>query len=481
MQSAKSALLRRLLERTESGLVLSASDRRAEAEKPLNCGTRIGLKGRVRGCARSKLGMSNTVIIGTQWGDEGKGKIVDMLAEKSSAIVRFQGGNNAGHTLVVGGETCILHLIPSGILHPGKICLIGNGVVLDPEVFLKEIDALAAKGVDVSPERMMISKKAQIIMPYHRLLDNCRESLKSEDSKIGTTGRGIGPCYEDKASRIGIRAADLADPELLRSKIEEALIEKNALFENLFKAEPLDSEKVYQEILPIAERIKPFLADASSVIQESRKKGMILFEGAQGIHLDIDHGTYPFVTSSNTVAGNAAAGAGCGPRTLERIIGIVKAYTTRVGSGPFPTELFDANGEALQQAGHEFGATTGRKRRCGWLDLVVLRESARLCDLTEFALTKLDVLSGLDEISICTAYEYRGEKIDYPPQEQNGMAYCKPVYETMPGWKEDITEVKSFDELPQAARDYINRIEEISGVRVGIVSVGPDRAQTIVR
>ncbi len=426
--------------------------------------------------------MANTVIVGTQWGDEGKGKIVDMLAEQAGAIVRFQGGNNAGHTLVVEGEQCILHLIPSGVLHQGKKCLIGNGVVLDPEVFLKEIDGLAEKGVDVSPERLMISKKTQIIMPYHRLMDNCRESLKSADSKIGTTGRGIGPCYEDKMNRCGIRAADLADPELLREKIVAGLQEKNVLFEKLFNVEALDAEKVYQEMLPIAERVAPYLADVSSVIQDVNKAGQdVLFEGAQGVHLDIDHGTYPFVTSSNVVSGNAAAGSGCGPKQLERIIGICKAYTTRVGAGPFATELFDETGETLQKNGHEFGATTGRKRRCGWLDMVVLRETARLCDLTEFALTKLDVLSGLSEIKICVAYDYNGEKVDYPPQEQNGMAHVKPVYESMPGWDEDITKASSYEDLPEAARNYIARIEELSGVKVGIVSVGPDRAQTIVR
>ncbi|WP_419779012.1 adenylosuccinate synthase [Maridesulfovibrio sp.] len=426
--------------------------------------------------------MANTVIVGTQWGDEGKGKIVDMLAEQAGAIVRFQGGNNAGHTLVVEGEQCILHLIPSGVLHQGKKCLIGNGVVLDPEVFLKEIDGLAEKGVDVSSERLMISKKTQIIMPYHKLMDNCRESLKSADNKIGTTGRGIGPCYEDKMNRCGIRAADLADPELLREKIVAGLQEKNVLFEKLFNVEPLDAEKVYQEILPIAERVVPYLADVSSVIQDVNKAGQdVLFEGAQGVHLDIDHGTYPFVTSSNVVSGNAAAGSGCGPRQLERIIGICKAYTTRVGAGPFATELFDEIGDILQKNGHEFGATTGRKRRCGWLDMVVLRETARLCDLTEFALTKLDVLSGLKEIKVCVAYEYRGEKVDYPPQEQNGMAHVKPVYESMPGWDEDITKAASYEDLPEAARNYIARIEELSGVKVGIVSVGPDRAQTIVR
>ncbi|WP_320007746.1 adenylosuccinate synthase [Maridesulfovibrio sp.] len=426
--------------------------------------------------------MANTVIVGTQWGDEGKGKIVDMLAEQAGAIVRFQGGNNAGHTLVVEGEQCILHLIPSGVLHQGKKCLIGNGVVLDPEVFLKEIDGLAKKGVDVSPERLMISKKTQIIMPYHKLIDNCRESLKTADHKIGTTGRGIGPCYEDKMNRCGVRAADLADPELLRAKIVAGLQEKNVLFEKLFNVEPLDAEKVYQEILPIAERVAPYLADVSSVIQEEIQAGrMVLFEGAQGVHLDIDHGTYPFVTSSNVVSGNAAAGSGCGPRQLESIVGICKAYTTRVGAGPFPTELLDEIGDTLQKNGHEFGATTGRKRRCGWLDMVVLRETARLCDLTEFALTKLDVLSGLKEIKICVAYEYRGEKVDYPPQEQNGMAHVKPVYESMPGWDEDITKAASYEDLPEAARKYIARIEELSGVKVGIVSVGPDRAQTIVR
>jgi len=319
-------------------------------------------------------------------------------------------------------------------------------------------------------------------MSYHRMMDNCRESMKSDDSKIGTTGRGIGPCYEDKMSRVGIRAADLADPELLRSKIEVGLQEKNVLFEKLFNVEPLDAEKVYQEMLPIAERVKPYLGDVSGVIQDENEKGkMVLFEGAQGVHLDIDHGTYPFVTSSNVVAGNAAAGSGCGPRQLERIIGICKAYTTRVGAGPFATELFDEVGETLQKNGHEFGATTGRKRRCGWLDMVILRETARLCDLTEFALTKLDVLSGLKEINICVAYEYRGEKVDYPPQEQNSMAEVTPVYESMPGWDEDITTARSYEELPEAARNYIARIEELSGVKVGIVSVGPDRAQTIVR
>lgn len=420
--------------------------------------------------------MANIVVFGSQWGDEGKGKIVDMLAEDCKAIVRFQGGNNAGHTLVVDGEECILHLIPSGVLHEGKKCLIGNGVVLDPFVFCKELDKLAAKGLDVSPTRMMISKKTQIIMEYHCLMDAAREAAKSDDGKIGTTGRGIGPCYEDKMNRCGIRAADLADPELLKSKIAKALEEKNVLFEKLYNAEAMDADAVFEKLQPIAERLVPYLGDVSSVIQEC--SGSVLFEGAQGTHLDIDHGTYPFVTSSNTVTANAASGSGCSPRELERIIAIVKAYTTRVGSGPFATELFDADGDYLQKQGHEFGATTGRKRRCGWLDLVVLKESVRLNGPTELAITKLDVLSGLKELKLCVAYEYKGEQISYPPQEQNGMADCTPVYETMPGWDEDITGARSWDDLPENAVKYLRRIEEITGVKAGIVSVGPDRVQT---
>jgi adenylosuccinate synthase len=415
------------------------------------------------------------VVFGSQWGDEGKGKVVDMLAEKADAIVRFQGGNNAGHTLVVDGEQCILHLIPSGILHPGKQCLIGNGVVLDPFVFCEELDKLAAKGVDVAPSRVMISKKTHVIMPYHCLMDAARESAKSADGKIGTTGRGIGPCYEDKMNRCGIRAGDFADPGLLKDKIAKALQEKNVLFKHLYGTDPMDAQAVFDQVLPVAERLVPYLGDVSSAIQAADS---VLFEGAQGTHLDIDHGTYPFVTSSNTVTANAASGSGCSPRELDRIIAIVKAYTTRVGSGPFPTELTDADGDYLQSHGHEFGATTGRKRRCGWLDLVVLKESARLNGPTELAITKLDVLSGLKEVKLCVSYEYKGETVAYPPQEQNGMAYVTPVYETMPGWDEDISGARSWDDLPENAVNYLKRIEEISGVGIGIVSVGPDRVQT---
>lgn len=424
--------------------------------------------------------MANIVVVGAQWGDEGKGKIVDLLTTQVAAIVRFQGGNNAGHTLVVNGQQTILHLIPSGILHPNKKCLIGNGVVLDPFVFCTEIDKLAASGIDVSPARLMISKKAQMIMAYHQAIDRAREQFKSGSDKIGTTGRGIGPCYEDKIARIGIRAADLADESLLRDKIEKALVEKNALLHGLYGQEPMSAAAIFDELLPIARRLVPYLGDISTIIQEYAAEG-VLFEGAQGAHLDIDHGTYPFVTSSNTVAGNAAIGAGCSPRILERIVAIVKAYTTRVGAGPFPTELEDDIGSFMQTKGAEFGATTGRKRRCGWLDLVVLRESQRLNGATEIALTKLDVLGGLAELKLCVAYQYKGQEVAYPPQEENGMAHVQPVYESMPGWTEDISSCRDYAALPQAARDYIARIEEILGVPVSIVSVGPDRDQTIIR
>ena len=421
--------------------------------------------------------MSNLVIVGSQWGDEGKGKLVDLLSAEAKYIVRFQGGNNAGHTVIVGGQKYILHLIPSGILHPGKICLIGNGVVMDPAVLCKEIDTLKDQGIDAGPERLKISYKTQVIMPYHKALDIARENYKSPDDKIGTTGRGIGPCYEDKVARVGVRAADLMDEEVLRCKIERALVEKNALLASLYNAPALTADEVLAEIRPHAQR--PYLTDVSSVLQAAESAGeTIMFEGAQGTFLDVDHGTYPFVTSSNVVAGNAAVGAGVRPQALDRIIGIVKAYSTRVGAGPFPTELDDATGAYLQRQGAEVGATTGRSRRCGWLDMVLLREAARLNGFTELVLTKLDVLSGLDELKICTAYEYNGEKILYPPQVDNGLAQVTPVYETMPGWKEDISAAKCRGCLPVNARNYIARIEELLGVRVGLISIGPDREQT---
>ena len=404
--------------------------------------------------------MSNVVIVGVQWGDEGKGKFVDLLAQEIDYVVRFQGGNNAGHTVIVDGKKAALHLVPSGILHEGKICLIGNGVVLDPVVFVEELDTLIGQGVDVSPNRLKISSKTHLIMPYHKVLDKARENKLEKGQKIGTTGRGIGPCYEDKVGRVGVRASDLADPDLLKAKIAAALKEKNVLFTALYGIDALAVDAVFDEVMAVAPRIIPHLTDVSSELEQAWNEGKsVLFEGAQGIHLDIDHGTYPFVTSSNTVSGNAAAGSGVGPNKLDRIIGILKAYTTR----------------------GEFGVTTGRPRRCGWQDIPVLRESARLNGLTDVALTKLDVLSGFDTIQICVAYEYKGKRMDYPPQEQGALDLVSPVYESMPGWKEDITACKTWDELPEAARAYVQRLEQLSGVPVSMVSVGPDRNQTIFR
>ncbi len=425
--------------------------------------------------------MANTVIIGAQWGDEGKGKIVDMLSARSQVIVRFQGGNNAGHTIRVGNEETILHLVPSGILHPGALCLVGNGVVLDPEVFLHETDELAARGVDVSPGRLAVSKKAHLILPYHKSLDKAREA-KRAGHKIGTTGRGIGPCYEDKAARVGLRAGDLADPDLVRAKVRHALLEKNVLLRELYKFEPLDPDAVSDALLALAPRLLPYVQDTDARLHAAMDAGAdVLFEGAQGIHLDIDHGTYPFVTSSNTVAGNAAAGSAVAPSALERVVGVIKAYTTRVGAGPFPTELLDAAGSYLRTNGHEFGATTGRPRRCGWFDAVVARESVRLNGITDLALTKLDVLQNLPVLRICVAYELDGKTLDYLPQEEGALGRVTPVYEEVPGFEEDISGCRDFAELPDTVRAYVERLEELAGARISFVSVGPGREQTIER
>lgn len=425
--------------------------------------------------------MSNVVIVGTQWGDEGKGKIVDLLSREIDYVVRFQGGNNAGHTVIVDGKKSVLHLVPSGILHADKICLIGNGVVLDPVVFAEEMDILSKQGVDVSPVRLKISAKTHLIMPYHKVLDKARES-NPECHKIGTTGRGIGPCYEDKVSRVGVRASDLGDPALLMEKIVTALKEKNVLFKTLYGLDVLDPDAVFNEVIGVAPRLLPHLTDVSSELEKAWAANKhVLFEGAQGIHLDVDHGTYPFVTSSNTVAGNAAAGSGVASTRLDRILGILKAYTTRVGAGPFPTELHDATGEQLRERGGEFGATTGRPRRCGWQDIVVLRESVRLNGLTEIALTKLDVLSGFDSIKLCVAYEYRGKRLEYPPQEGGALAEVLPIYETMPGWTESLEDCSSWETLPLAAKAYVERLEALAGVPITLISVGPDRNQTLFR
>jgi len=423
--------------------------------------------------------MPNVVVVGTQWGDEGKGKVVDILASRADLVVRFQGGNNAGHTLVVNGEKTICHLIPSGILHKDKKCLIGNGVVVDPEVLLEEIRTLRGKGISITAKRLSLSEKAHLIMPYHKALDQAREAAKGKE-KIGTTGRGIGPCYEDKVGRRGIRAIDLLDPKVLEEKIRSNLEEKNFLLSKFFGADILEFQPIYDNYLEMADKIGPFISNVSLEIDEAARKGeRILFEGAQGTHLDIDHGTYPFVTSSNPVSGAVCAGAGVGPDKLHHIMGIVKAYTTRVGAGPFPTELLDETGVYLQEKGGEFGSTTGRRRRCGWLDLVMLRDSIRYNGLTSICVTKLDVLTGLDKIRICVAYNLNGKSIDHMPADLKTLAQCEPIFEELAGWKEDISYAGNMDQLPRKTRDYLKRIEDVSDVPLSIVSVGPRREQTI--
>ena len=424
--------------------------------------------------------MGNTVVVGTQWGDEGKGKIVDLLSEYADYVVRFQGGNNAGHTMVVNDKEIISHLIPSGIIQQKK-CFIGNGVVVDPFVLLEEIDYLLSNNIDASPDMLKISNRAHIIMPYHKMIDNAREASKG-DKKIGTTGRGIGPCYEDKATRRGIRFCDLLDFRLFEEKVTAIAEEKNFYLKNFFKAQTIDPQIIIDQFKNIKDKLIPYIADVSVILHEgimSDKK--LLFEGAQGTHLDIEHGTYPFVTSSSVVAGNAANGSGVGPANLNEIIGIVKAYTTRVGAGPFPTELSDETGDKIQKTGSEFGATTGRKRRCGWLDMVVLKNAVRLNSLTGLAITKLDVLDMLDEIKICTGYEYKGQILEHFPAEIKILQECNPVYITLPGWNQDISGIKEFADLPENAKNYLARIEELSEVKIKIISVGPERESTIIK
>ena len=424
--------------------------------------------------------MANVVIVGTQWGDEGKGKIVDLLAEHAHVVVRFQGGNNAGHTMVVGNEQLITHLIPSGILQQ-KLCMIGNGVVVDPEVLIQEMENLSARGVDIGSDRLKISERAHLIMPYHRAVDHAREKFKG-DKKIGTTGRGIGPAYEDKATRRGIRFVDLLDPEEFREKVSTILDEKNFYLKNYLSADPLDGSDIIGQYETYADRLAPHVANISIIIDNAIKKEQpILFEGAQGTHLDIDHGTYPFVTSSNTLAGNACCGAGIGPGAITDVIGIVKAYTTRVGAGPFPAELFDEIGDRIQEKGAEFGATTGRRRRCGWLDTVIIKNSVRLNGLTSLAITKLDVLGGLETLKICTGYRYKNETIDNFPASLKLLSNCEPIYETLPGWSEDIGGIKTMEDLPLNVKNYLNRIEELTQTPIDLVSVGAERTQTIVK
>lgn len=423
--------------------------------------------------------MPNIVIVGTQWGDEGKGKIVDHLSGHADYVVRFQGGNNAGHTMVVDGNEIISHLVPSGIIQK-KVCFIGNGVVVDPQVLLEEIDYLDSKGIDVSSDMLKVSDRAHMIMPYHKSIDKARE-IKKGDAKIGTTGRGIGPCYEDKATRRGIRFADFLDEALFVKKVTSIMEEKNFYLKNYFETDTLDSDTVIKEFMGFRDRLLPYIADVSVALNQGMDQGkQVLFEGAQGTHLDIEHGTYPFVTSSSTVAANAACGSGVGPGRLDQVLGIVKAYTTRVGGGPFPTELLDETGDRLQKKGAEFGATTGRRRRCGWLDMVMLKNAARLNGLTGLVITKLDVLDGLGEIKICTAYEHDGKTYDAFPPSIKTLEECTPVYETHPGWTENISGLRAYEDFPENTRKYLDRIKELSGVEIKIVSVGPDRDETIV-
>jgi adenylosuccinate synthase len=424
--------------------------------------------------------MSNVVVVGTQWGDEGKGKVIDFLTDFASVIVRFQGGNNAGHTIVVDDEQFIVHLIPSGILHGKKRCLIGNGLVVDPAVLIGEIKDLRARGVEVTTKNLFVSEKAHVIMPYHKRMDHAREKAKGAKC-LGTTGRGIGPCYEDKAARTGIRFVDLLDKDVFLEKLKGKLFEQNFYLEKLYHEEPEDLEEIYQEYLGHADELRPYVTNISllldSMIEDDEN---ILFEGAQGTHLDIDHGTYPFVTSSNTVAAEAAIGTGIGPLRLDTVVGVCKAYTTRVGAGPFPTELTDEVGDLIQKKGVEFGATTGRRRRCGWIDTVQIKDSVRVNSLTGLAVTKLDVLSGLDEVKICVAYDHHGERVMNVPSQLKILENCKPVYEELDGWSDDIGDARELNELPAEAQGYLRRIEGLVGVPIILVSVGYPREATIV-
>lgn len=427
----------------------------------------------------------NVIVIGTQWGDEGKGKIVDLLTDQAKAVVRFQGGHNAGHTLVIDGEKTVLHLIPSGILRDNVTCLIGNGVVVSPAALIEEIEMLEKRGVPVT-ERLRISEACPLILPYHIELDLAREIARGT-SAIGTTGRGIGPAYEDKVARRGLRLGDLFHRERFAAKLGEVLDYHNFVLQHYYKAETVDFQKVLDEAMKLSERILPLIADIPQVLYDIQKSGgSVLFEGAQGALLDIDHGTYPYVTSSNTTAGGAATGSGVGPANFDYIVGITKAYTTRVGSGPFPTELYDGNllmdsvGEHLAKQGHEFGSTTGRPRRCGWFDAVALRRSNQINSISGLCITKLDVLDGLDTISICVGYRQNGEELLTPPVGADAIATCEPIYETVSGWKESTVGVKSYDDLPETARNYLKRIEEITETPIDIISTGPDRNETII-
>jgi adenylosuccinate synthase len=421
----------------------------------------------------------NVVVIGTQWGDEGKGKIVDWLTEKVAGVVRFQGGHNAGHTLVVNGKKTILRLIPSGMLHQHVICYIGNGVVLSPDALLREIDELTAAGLNVV-DRLRISEACPLILPYHVALDQAREAKKG-DAKIGTTGRGIGPCYEDKVARRAIRLNDLRFPDRFKSQLIEVLDYHNFVLTKYLNAEPVSVDSVYEPTLAMAERLKPMMADVSGELNSLMAEGkQLLFEGAQAALLDVDHGTYPYVTSSNCLAGQASAGAGVGPNVLNYVLGITKAYATRVGSGPFPTELHDDIGQRLRDRGHEYGSVTGRPRRCGWFDAAALKRAVQINGLNGLCITKLDVLDGLPELKVCTGYKLDGKVLDILPYGAESIATCEPIYEVHPGWSEGTLGIQEFDKLPKNAQTYLRRLEQLVGTKVALVSTGPDRNETIV-
>lgn len=423
--------------------------------------------------------MSAFIVLGAQWGDEGKGKMTDYLAEEADVVVRFQGGNNAGHTVEVGDRQYKLHLIPSGILYDNKLNVIGNGVVVDPKALFEEIGYLEKEGVKVTPEKLIISDRAHLIMPYHRVLDVLKEKARGKND-IGTTGKGIGPCYTDKFERCGIRVCDLLHEDVFEEKLRENIRMKNEYITKVLGGEALDVEEILVQYKQYAEKIRPFVKDTSVKVYDSIKEDKtVLFEGAQGMLLDIDHGTYPYVTSSNTTAGGVSNGIGVGPNMITNAVGITKAYTTRVGKGPFPTELENETGEWIRTKGHEYGVTTGRSRRCGWLDLVIVKSAVRVSGLTSLAVTKIDTLAGLDKLKVCVGYKFNGEIIDYFPASLEDLAKCEPVYEEFDGWDDSVADARSYDEIPENAKKYLERISEFTGTRILIVSVGPKRDQTM--
>ncbi len=421
--------------------------------------------------------MANKIVVGTQWGDEGKGKITDMLAETADVVVRYGGGNNAGHTVIVGDERFELHLIPSGILYREKINIIGNGVVVDPTAIVEEMEGLSARGISL--EQLFISETAHVVMPYHRLVDRLEEERKGE-AKIGTTGKGIGPAYTDKVARQGIRMIDLIDPDRFYHKLQDTLSYQNLILEKIYQAEPLKAEELMESLQPDINKLKPHIVNTSLLLEQAEREGKkIFFEGAQGTLLDIDYGTYPYVTSSNPTAGGVCTGAGIGPTLIDDVIGVAKAYLTRVGEGPFPTELTDQTGNLLRENGHEYGVTTGRPRRCGWFDLPILKHARRVNGLTELALTKLDVLTGLKEIKLCVTYHYRGKTLEEFPNSLEILSGCQPVYQSLPGWTEDLSAIREYDQLPENAKKYVERLEKLLDIPVKTIGIGPGRKEAI--